>query len=127
MPGQKSPLPLFQPAKLNGQVISDELNDFSGSQAGIDLQCALRRFESLELALDQVWIHEVPGSSFQSLSNQGAICLEINESHVSVYPKHPTVRFLQRGASDDQILASIDRRADQFPDRFQPRCSISVV
>jgi hypothetical protein len=54
---------------LNGQSISDNLDNLRGSRAGIDLQGFLRRFESIELALDEIRIHEVAGSVFQSVVN----------------------------------------------------------
>jgi hypothetical protein len=72
---------------LHRQVISDKSNYLSGWPAGIDLHCAIRRFESLELALEQARLHKMAGSVFQSLSNQGAICLEINENNVAIYLK----------------------------------------
>ena len=76
---------------LNGQSISDNLDNFRGSRAGIDLQGLLRRFESIELALDEMRIHEVADSVFQSVLNQSDAGLEVYEAHLFANLQHPAV------------------------------------
>jgi hypothetical protein len=112
---------------LNGKAISDNLHNFCRSRVGVDLQGLIRLFESIELTLDEMRIHEVADSVFQSFLNQSNAGFEVYEAHLFVYLQHPAVGCLQSGACDHGVLAPGNRRPDDLSNRFQPRFPIFVI
>ena len=74
---------------LNGKAISDNLHNFCRSRVGVDLQGLIGLFESMELTLDEMRIHEVADSVFQSFLNQSNAGFEVYEAHLFVYLQHP--------------------------------------
>ena len=112
---------------LEAQVVLDGLNNLVRARRDIDAHRCLGFLECFELAVEQIWLHEMAGARSEALSNNFMIPLEVNENDPFIDPQKLTVALLQRGAGENGRIALLKASADQVTKNVQPRFSISII
>src|SRR5262245_14427814 len=103
--------------------------DVLGTGGDVNLDRVFGRLQRLELAVQEVRVHEVPLALRQPLGDQLLRAFQPDKLDVlGVLPaKVLLVGVLQRGAGQHDLLAASARLVDQPPQRLQPRSAIVVV
>ena len=112
---------------LEAQLVLDGLNNLVRARRDIDAQRCLGFLECFELAVEQIWLHEMAGAPSEALSNNFIISPEVNENDPFIDPQKLTVALLQRGAGENGRIALLKASADQVTKNVQPRFSISII
>lgn len=90
---------------LEAQVVLDGLNNLVKARRDIDAHRCLGFLECFELAVEQIWLHEMAGAPYEALSNNFIIPPEVNENDPFIDPQKLTVALLQRGAGENGRIA----------------------
>src|SRR5687768_9699357 len=125
----ESCLQFSTPTRSKAQFTPDFSRDHLRGGRDIDLHGSIGNLQRLELALEQVWVHEVPLAVRESAADQLLRAMQVNVMNafrVVPFQVVPIVVFQCRAGQDD-VLSLLARLLDAFPQRLQPGIAILIV
>jgi len=111
----------------NRQAAANLMGDLDGAPTDVHPDGVLGRLQDLELARQQLGVHEVPAASLQPLADQflGSGQPDVMDD-VEIVPQVLLVGMLERRAGKDQVFSTISCLVDQPGKCLEPGLAVLV-